>query len=358
MKHIKLDWAEIKHLAHHPQSLTLEPVYTADHSQPLTLEHMLQKHEGVFKEELETLKGFQATILVPDNAAPRFYRPRSVPYTTKPKVHQAEAFRRSKDLLKSADVLVHYSGERPLILACDSSPYGVGALVSHRMEDGTEKTIGFVSCTLAPAKKKYSQLDKKGLAVIFGIKRFHIYLCGRNFTIVTDQKPLISLFNETKPVPQMVSPRVQRWSVWLRAYEYHIVYQPGIQCLSRLPLPETLPAEEEEDLVLMLDGMDDAPVATEQVKHWPAKDATVSHVQEYVLKGWPSIVEHKFMPYFTRRLELSVRDGCVLWGAGVNIPQKGRTTLLKLLHQPHPGISQMKELARSVCLVATDGSVG
>lgn len=82
LKHVKLDWVEIKHLAHHPQSLTLEPVYTASYSQSLTL----QKHEGVFKEELGTLKGFQATIHVPDNVAPRFYRPRSVPYAMKPKV--------------------------------------------------------------------------------------------------------------------------------------------------------------------------------------------------------------------------------------------------------------------------------
>lgn len=129
---------------------------------------------------------------------------------------QAESFRRSKDLLKSADVLVHYSGERALILACDASSYALGSVLSHRKEDGTEKTIGFVSLTLVPAEKKYSQLKKEGLTVIFGIKRFHNCLYGRNFTIVTDHKPLISLFNGTKPVPQMVS-------VWLRAYEYEIV---------------------------------------------------------------------------------------------------------------------------------------
>ena len=87
----------------------------------------------------------------------------------------------------------------------------------------------------------------------------------------------------------MVSPRVQRWSVWLRAYEYQIVYRPGRQhinadALSRLPLPETFPAEEEEALVLMLDEMDDAPVTTEQVRHWTAKEVTLSHVHEYVLK--------------------------------------------------------------------------
>lgn len=119
--------------------------------------------------------------------------------------------------------------------------------------------------------------------------------------ILTDHKPLISLFNETKPVPQMVSPRVQCWSVWLRTYEYCIISRPGKQninadALSRLPLPETCPLEEEEDLVLILNGMDTAPVTTEQERKWTAKDATLSRVE----------------PYFTRRYELSIRDGCVL----------------------------------------------
>lgn len=51
--------------------------------------------------------------------------------------------------------------------------------------------------------------------------------------------------------------------------------------------------------MLMLDGMDDAPVTTEQVRRWTAKDVTLSHVHEYVLKGWPATVEPEFMPYFT-----------------------------------------------------------
>lgn len=86
------------------------------------------------------------------------------------------------------------------------------------MEDGTEKPIGFVPPTLSPAEKKYSQLDKEGLAVILRTKNFHKFLYGQNFALVTDHKSLISMFNEAKPVLQMVSPRVQHWSVWLRAY--------------------------------------------------------------------------------------------------------------------------------------------
>jgi len=46
------------------------------------------------------------------------------------------------------------------------------------MEDGSEKPLGFMSRTMTPAEKRYSQLDKEGLAIMFGIKRFHKYIYG------------------------------------------------------------------------------------------------------------------------------------------------------------------------------------
>lgn len=89
------------------------------------------------------------------------------------KSHQ-EAINGSKALLRAADGLVHYSSDSELVLACEDSPYRVGAALSQRRKgESVEKPLGFMSRTLTPAEKRYSQLDKEGLAVIFGIQRFH-----------------------------------------------------------------------------------------------------------------------------------------------------------------------------------------
>lgn len=171
------------------------------------------------------------------------------------------------------------------------------------MGDGSERPLGFMPRTLSPAEKRYSQLDKEGLTVIFGIKKFHKYLYGYIlvFTIYTDHKPLVSLFNTKKPIPQIGSPRVQRWAVTLSAYEYNIVYKPGkphanADALSRLPVPETVPEKETNEQVWMMDVLDDTLVDTSQIKRWTAKDVILSQVYEYSLKGL-DCTNRRFKPY-------------------------------------------------------------
>ncbi|VDI15716.1 Hypothetical predicted protein [Mytilus galloprovincialis] len=109
---------------------------------------------------------------------------------------QEKAFIESKQLLKSASVLVHFESKKKLILACDASQYGLGAVLSHKMDDGSDKPIAYTSRTLTSAEKNYSVLEKESLAIIFGIKKFHQYLYGHPVTIITDHKPLIGLFRE------------------------------------------------------------------------------------------------------------------------------------------------------------------
>ncbi|KAL4007050.1 solute carrier family 7 (D/L-type amino acid transporter), member 10 [Sarotherodon galilaeus] len=66
------------------------------------------------------------------------------------------------------------------------------------------------------------------------------------------------------------------------------------------------------------------------------------------MNGWPSYMQDESLkPYFTRRHELSAKQGCVLWGQRVIIPPVYQQKVLEDLHHEHPGICHMKALARS-----------
>ena len=123
-----------------------------------------------------------------------------------------------KDALQEDALLVHIDPYKPLIVACDASQYGHGAVLSHKMDNDKERPVAFASRTLKPAEKKYSQLEKEGLAIIFAVNKFHRYIYGRHFIIESDHKPLSFLFSELKGIPVLASSRIQRWSLTLSAY--------------------------------------------------------------------------------------------------------------------------------------------
>lgn len=84
------------------------------------------------------------------------------------------------------------------------------------------------------------------------------------------------------------------------------------------------------------------------MRQWTRKDPVLSRVLQWVQHGWPpQQADPAFQPYTVRKTELSVQDGCVLWGSRVVVPPPGREALLGQLHQGHPGITRMKALARS-----------
>ena len=89
-----------------------------------------------------------------------------------------KAFVRSKSELVADKVLVPYDEKRKLILMCDTSPYGVRAVISHVMDDGEERPLAFALRTLTKSKRNYSQIEKEGLGIVFGVRKFHKYLYG------------------------------------------------------------------------------------------------------------------------------------------------------------------------------------
>ena len=267
---------------------------------------------------------------------------------------QQQSFDQSKQMLTSSALLVHYDPSQPLLLSCDASQYGVGAVLS-QVCNGDEKPVAYASRTLTTAERNYSQLEKEGLALIYGVRKFHNYLFGRTFTLCTDHKPLQSLLNESKPIPCMASAHIQRWALTLASYEYTIKYKSGLansnaDALSRLPLPNSLTSEVPipSELVLLMEHMSTGPLTAAQVKSMTQRDPVLSRVRSHVLRGWPTTVDSSFNPYSSRRHELSVCNGCILWGNRVVIPQAGRQLILDELHDSHQGVCRMKERARMV----------
>ena len=211
---------------------------------------------------------------------------------------QENAFRKAKGVLSSSQILVHFQPDKDLVVICDASPYGVGAVLSHVL-DGTERPIYYASRSLAIAEKKYSQLDKEGLAIIFAVKRFHQFLYGRPFLIKSDHKPLQYIFGHTHPVPPLASARLQRWALILGAYDYKIVYRPGGEIgnadgLSRLPLPNyptDIPVPGET--ILLMRSLELSEITAERISQWTSRNPLLSRIRRFLHLGWPHLTDEE-----------------------------------------------------------------
>ncbi|BHF61934.1 hypothetical protein SprV_0100491400 [Sparganum proliferum] len=134
-----------------------------------------------------------------------------------------DAFAQLKSML-SSDLLTHYDPTLPIVVAADASNHGVGAVISHTFPDGSEKAIMHAFRTLTPVEKNYGQIEKEALALVFAVKKFHKLLYGRHFTLLTDNKPLLSIFGSKIGIPVYSASRLQRWATILFGYDFDIRY--------------------------------------------------------------------------------------------------------------------------------------
>uniref|UniRef100_A0A914HNL6 RNA-directed DNA polymerase n=1 Tax=Globodera rostochiensis TaxID=31243 RepID=A0A914HNL6_GLORO len=279
---------------------------------------------------------------------------------------QQAAFDKAKEVLQSDLLLTQYDPTKPIIVAADASQSGIGATISHKFPDGTERVIEHACRALSPAERNYAQIEREALALIFACQKFHRMIYGRKFTLLTDHKPLLAIFGNKKGIPIYTASRLQRWALILTNYDFTIQYVRSenfgqADVLSRLIAAQKTDEEAviaytsadqmdaADDVVefVHLANMEPLPVDATEVSDHTAADELLQQVVTYVRSGWPQKgLGAELMPYFSRRNTLTCVGGSLLTGTRVVIPRPLRQRVLKTLHFAHPGITRMKALAR------------
>ena len=134
--------------------------------------------------------------------------------------------------------LALYSPDALTKIAADASAYGMGAVLLQQ-QSGAWQPVAFASRSMTDTEKRYSQIEKEALALVWACEKFSDYVIGKAIFVETDHKPLVPLLDKTNL--DCLSPRVLRFWICLKRFDYTISHIPGkhlytADTLSRVPV--------------------------------------------------------------------------------------------------------------------------
>uniref|UniRef100_A0A8R1DHX7 RNA-directed DNA polymerase n=1 Tax=Caenorhabditis japonica TaxID=281687 RepID=A0A8R1DHX7_CAEJA len=251
---------------------------------------------------------------------------------------EQEAFEKLKTAVADNTMLSHFRDDWPIIVAADASAYGIGGVLLHTNPDGIEVPVAHVARSLTDTEQRYSQIEKEALALVYTVKKCHKFIFGRRFHLQTDHRPLLAIFGSSKDLPVHAQNRLVRWAMTLMAYEY--------------------PRNEDDVVIAEIDAEDDevewsndaiTPVLESTIRAESEKDSEVSKVVDLVAKNsWKAKPSEEIEKnWYPKKDRLKIIRGCLLLDDRVVVPKSLWETVLKQLHDGHPGIIRMKQKARS-----------
>ena len=129
---------------------------------------------------------------------------------------QEKAYQSIKALLTKEPVLRLPDPGKTYFLQTDASNSGIGAVLMQK-HDGKLFPVCYASKKLSSAECNYSTIEKECLAIVWGFRRFHLYLYGVPFVLQTDHEPL-KYMNSAK----FANGRLMRWAMFLQSYNFRV----------------------------------------------------------------------------------------------------------------------------------------
>ena len=114
------------------------------------------------------------------------------------------AFNNLKKCLSKDTVLGCFEVRAPTKVIVDASPSGILAMLIQTQNDNNMKVIAYASRSLTETETRYSHIERECLAIYFGCVRFQMYLLGMSFTVSSDHKPLVYIFNNLRKSAPLV----------------------------------------------------------------------------------------------------------------------------------------------------------
>jgi hypothetical protein len=248
--------------------------------------------------------------------------------------------------------LAYFNKDWRTEVTVDASPVGLGLVMAqydpNKPED--KRVIMYASRTLTDVETRYSQVEKEGLAVVWALEKLHLYLYGREFDIITDNKAIELLYGNPKSKPKA---KLERWCLRLLPYKFKIKHQPGdgniADYLSRNPI-EDLKIPDHEDIAERYVNFIASSKIPRALNKCELIEATQNDEELTQVKNMITNKHFDDVSTIFKRIkdELSItQDGLVLRGNNIVIPRELQSRIIDIAHAGHQGIVRTKQLVRN-----------
>ena len=282
-------------------------------------------------------------------------------------VHQ-HAFGQIKLHVSNDVKLQFYDASKPLYIEVDTSKKGIGAVMLQedsivRNESKSEiptnlRPISYASKTLSMTESNYSNIKCELLGLLFAVTHFKHFMFGQPVHVITDHKPLVSLFKKSLV---NLSPRLTRMLVQVLDYTLDVTYQPGTQmhlsdAISRLSTHDNSKGTTIENLDVSVHAIEELTgfnsLSVDKIRQHTVKDQTMQLLIQHINDGFPDSstkCPEGIRSYFSFRDELSVTNCIILKGHNrIVVPESLRTQAVNILHnKAYLGLNKTLEMART-----------